>query len=101
MLTAHGVDADPAGALHPEAARDVDVNGDGDGAVEGVAGDAGGEARAQISVVHHLPGVQQLRGLWRLCLDWLGMLSRLMSLFSGKLIGHGSQLGLLVRLLPP
>ena len=72
-LTAHRVDADPARALHPEAARDVDVNGDGDGAAEGVACDAGGQARAQISVVHHLPGVQQLCGLLTKCLDCLGM----------------------------
>ena len=46
--------------LHPEAARDVDVDGDGDGAAERVARVP---ARAHISVVHHLPRVQQLRGL--------------------------------------
>ena len=51
------------GVLHPEAARDVDVDGDGDGAAEGVANSPGGRARTQVSVVHHLPRVQQLRGL--------------------------------------
>lgn len=65
LLTAHWVDAYSARALHPEADRDVDVDGDGDGPVEGVACDAGGQARAQISVVYHLPGVQQLCGLLR------------------------------------
>ena len=63
-LTSHGVDADPVGVLHPEAASDVDVDGDGDGAAERVARVPVGRARAQVSVVHHLPRVQQLRGLW-------------------------------------
>ena len=62
-LTSHGVDADPVGVLHPEAARDVDVYGDGDGAAEHVANSPGGRPRIQVSVVHHLPRVQQLRGL--------------------------------------
>ena len=51
------------GVFHPEAARDVNVDGDGDGAAERVARVPVGRARAQVSVVHHLPRVQQLRGL--------------------------------------
>ena len=62
-LTSHGFDADPVRVLHSEAARDVYVDGDGDCAAERVANSPGGRARTQVPVVHHLPRVQQLRGL--------------------------------------